>query len=63
MSEEGEKVTATNRFAGITPEVVENVSTGEKVEGWLALTHPPGRLKPARLAAIENRGKAEGDRS
>ena len=49
------------RFAGITTEVIENVSTGEKTEGWLALSRAPGNLNAARLAAIDNRGKAEGD--
>ena len=49
------------RFAGITPEVVENVRTGEKIEGWPALSHAPGGLNAARLAAIGDRGKAEGD--
>ena len=36
MIEEGQKVMAARRFAGITPELVENVRTGEKMEGWLA---------------------------
>ena len=34
-----QKVTLIRRFAGITPEVVENVRTGEKMEGWLDLSH------------------------
>ena len=32
-------MTVARRFAGITPEVVENVRTGEKIEGWLAWSH------------------------
>ena len=32
-------MTLVRRFAGITPEVVENVRTGEKIEGWLAWSH------------------------
>ena len=56
-------MTVARRFAGITPEVVENVRTGEKMEGWLALSHAPGCLNAARLAAIDNREKAEGDGS
>ena len=35
-------MTVVRRFAGITPEVIENVRTGEKAEGWLALSHAPG---------------------
>jgi len=31
-----QKVTVARRFAGTTREVVGNVRTGEKVEGWLA---------------------------
>ena len=54
-------MTVARRFAGITPEVVENVCTGERMEGWLALSNAPGDLNAARLAAVDNRGKAEGD--
>ena len=61
MIEGRQKVTLIRRFAGITPEVVENVHTGEKMEGWPALSHAPGGLNAARLAAIGDRGKAEGD--
>ena len=53
-----QKVTAARRFAGITPELVESVRRGDKVEGWLALSHPPGSLNAARLAVIDNKGKA-----
>ena len=56
-------MTLIRRFAGITPELVENVRTGEKFEGWLALSHAAGDLNAARLAAIDNRGKTEGDAS
>ena len=56
-------MTVGRRFAGITPEVVENVRTGEKREGWPALSHAPGDPNAARLVAIDNRGKAEGDGS
>ena len=38
MIKEWQKVALIRRFAGITPEVIENVRTGEKVEGWLALS-------------------------
>ena len=54
-------MTLIGRFAGMTPEVVENVRRGEKMERWLAVSHAAGRLNAARLAAIDNRGKAEGD--
>ena len=63
MIEERQKVTLIRRFAGITPEVVESVHTGEKVEGWLALAHAPGNLNAARSVAIDDRGKAGGDGS
>ena len=63
MIEGRQKVTLIRRFAGITPELVERVRTGEKVEGWLALSHAPGNLNAARLVAIDDRGKAEGDGS
>ena len=63
MIEERQKVTLIRRFAGITPEVVENVRRGEKMDGWPALLYAPGGLNAARLAAIDNRGKAEGDDS
>ena len=56
-----QKVTAARGFAGITPEVDENVRAGEKMEGWHALSHAPGDLNATRLAAIDDRGKAEGD--
>jgi len=56
-------VTLARRFAGITPELVENVHTGEKIEGWLALSHAGGGLNAARMDTIGNRGKAEGDGS
>ena len=56
-------MTIARRFAGITPEVVENVRRGEKVEEWLALSHAPGDLNATRLVAIDDRGKAEGDGS
>ena len=42
MIEGRQKVTLIRRFAGITPELVENVRTGEKMEGYDALTHVPG---------------------
>ena len=58
-----QKVTVARRFAGITPEVVENVRTGEIIERWLALSRAPGGLNAARLVAIDNRGKAEGEGS
>ena len=61
MIERRQKVTLARRFAGITPELIENVRTREKIEGWLALSHAAGRLNAARLAAIDYRGKAEGD--
>ena len=54
-------MTVVRRFAGITPEVVENVRTVEKIEGWFALSHGRDDLNAARLAAIDNRGKAEGE--
>ena len=57
------KVTVASRFAGITPEVVENVRAGEKMEGWPALSHAPSGLNAARSVAIDNREKAEGDGS
>ena len=63
MIEGRQKVTVARRFAGITPEVAENVSTGGKIERWLALSHAPGGLNAARSVAIDNRGKAEGDGS
>ena len=63
MIEERQQVTLIRHFAGITPELVENVRTGEEIEGWLALSHAPGDLNAARLVAIDNRGKAEGDGS
>ena len=54
-------MTVARCFAGITPEVVENVRTGEKMDGRPALSHAPGGLNAARLVAIDNRGKAEGE--
>ena len=54
-------MTVARRFAGITPELVENVRTGERIDEWLAASHAPGGLNAARLAAIDNRGKAESD--
>jgi len=63
MIEGRQKVMLARRFAGITPEVVENVCTGEKTEGWLALSHAPGDLNAARWVGSDNRGKAEGDDS
>ena len=52
-------MTLARRFAGITAELVENVRTGQKTEGWLALSHAPGG--PARrgrpLSIIEGRQK------
>ena len=42
-----QKVTLIWCFAGITPEVIERVRTGEKIEGWLALSHAPGGLNAA----------------
>ena len=35
-------------FAGITPELVENVRTGAKIEGWLAWSHT---LRASRIGA------------
>ena len=32
-------MTVARRFAGITPEVVENVPTGERIEEWPAFSH------------------------
>ena len=61
MIEGRQKVTLIRRFAGITPEVVENVHTGERMEGWLPLSHAPSDLNAARSVAIDNRGKAEGE--
>ena len=39
MIEGRQKVRIARRFAGITPEVIENVRRGEKIEGWPALPH------------------------
>ena len=61
MIEGRQKVTLVRCFAGITPELVENVRRVEKTEGWLALSHAPADLDAARLIAIDNREKAEGD--
>ena len=61
MIEGRQNVTVVRRFAGITPELIENVRTGEKREGWPALSHAPDDLNAARLVAIDDRGKAEGD--
>ena len=58
-----QKVTIARRFAGITPELVENVRTGEKIESWNALSHAGDGLNAARLVPIDDRGKAEGDGS
>ena len=46
-----QKVTVARRFAGITPEVVENVRTGEKMEGWLALSRAAGLLSRGEAGA------------
>ena len=63
MIKEWQKVALIRRFAGITPEVIENVRTGEKTKAWTALSHAPGGLNAAWVAAISNRGKAEGNGS
>jgi len=39
------------RFAGITPDLVENVRTGEKMEGWLALSRAAGLLSRGEAGA------------
>jgi len=47
MIEGRQKVRIARRFAGITREVIENVRAGEKMEGWLALSHGRDDLNAA----------------
>ena len=48
-------MTATRRFAEMTPEVIENVRTGERIDGWPDLSHAAGLLNRGGAGACRRR--------